>query len=101
MLAKAPQQSFPTPGSKAYDARRKRLDRVSPARNMAALWRNVPSNLTGDLPHESRTLGQETLPPRDLGGRSARGDLYSIIAVRFRLLRIFKVGAGCTYGGRH
>jgi hypothetical protein len=37
--------------------------------------RNVPGDLTSDLADELGALGQETLPPRDPGGRSPGGDL--------------------------
>ena len=38
---------------------------------------NVPSDLTSDLADERSALGQESLPPRDLDGGSARGDLVA------------------------
>jgi hypothetical protein len=44
--------------------------------------RDIPSNLLGDLPYESRALGQETFPPRDPGDRLTDGDLCSSGAVR-------------------
>ena len=45
---------------------------------------HVPSNLTSDLPDESSPLGQETLPPRDTGGRGPGGDLCSLRSVNVR-----------------
>jgi hypothetical protein len=44
-------------------------------RNPQKKLRNVPGDLTGDLADELGALGQETLPPRDPGGRSPGGDL--------------------------
>jgi hypothetical protein len=44
--------------------------------------RDIPSNLLGDLPYESRALGQETFPPRYPSDRLTDGDLYSSGAVR-------------------
>jgi hypothetical protein len=40
---------------------------------------DIPSNLTGDLPYESRPLRQETLPPRDSRGRGPGCDLCSSV----------------------
>jgi hypothetical protein len=42
---------------------------------------DVPSNLTGNLPHESSALGQEALPPRDPRGRGPGGDLCIALSV--------------------
>lgn len=49
--------------------------------------RNVPSNLTSDLPYESSPLRQSALLSRDAGGGSARGDLCSKSSISISLLR--------------
>jgi hypothetical protein len=55
---------------------------------------DVPSDLTGDLPHECGPLGQEALAAGDPGGRLPRGDLCSSSRLVVLLRNIQTVVAG-------